>query len=166
MSSAVVLGIFSSAIVTHLRELADAATRGTLAMSDAAARGTLVVHLMDASGLRAADRGGTSDPYVKLKLGGAKRQSTVVKKTLAPTWAERFEFEGEIGELAAETLKVHVKQIPEKPVQVQRRVVAGALRWGVRQALAQRRGRVRGTIKHTREVGCIIAVYHRLAIDA
>ena len=36
--------------------------------SDAATRGTLVVHLRSASNLRSADRGGSSDPYVKLKL--------------------------------------------------------------------------------------------------
>ena len=34
--------------------------------SDAATRGTLVVHLRSASNLRSADRGGSSDPYVKL----------------------------------------------------------------------------------------------------
>ena len=76
--------------------------------SDAAARGTLVVHLRDASGLRAADRGGTSDPYVKLKLGGAKRQSAVRKKTLTPSWDESYEFAGTLGALAAETLAITV----------------------------------------------------------
>ena len=76
--------------------------------SDAAARGTLVVHLRDASGLRAADRGGSSDPYVKLKLGGAKRQSAVRKKTLTPSWDESYEFAGTLGALAAETLAITV----------------------------------------------------------
>ena len=45
-----------------------------------------------------ADRG-TSDPYVKLKLGpdGAAQKSRVIKGTLAPTWDERFEFRGTLG---------------------------------------------------------------------
>ena len=59
--------------------------------------GTLVVHLRGARGLRAADRGGSSDPYVKLKLGGTERKSKVIKGTVAPVWDERFEFRGTLG---------------------------------------------------------------------
>ena len=55
----------------------------------------LVVHLRSASGLRAADRGGTSDPYVKLSLGGVKHKSEWKKETLAPSWNNaKFEFGG------------------------------------------------------------------------
>ena len=44
-----------------------------------------------------ADRGGTSDPYVKLKLGGTERKSKVIKGTVAPVWDETFEFRGTLG---------------------------------------------------------------------
>ena len=78
------------------------------ASEEAKVRGTLVVRVRDASGLRAADRGGTSDPYVKLKLGGAKRQ-TAIMLSLNPRWDERHEFSGTLGALAAEVLALYVK---------------------------------------------------------
>ena len=61
---------------------------------DATARGTLVVRLHGATGLRAADSGGTSDPYVKLKICGTEHRSKSIPDTLAaaPTWDERFDF--------------------------------------------------------------------------
>jgi len=67
--------------------------------SDAAIRGTLVVHLRSATNLRSADRGGSSDPYVKLKVNATEHKSKVVDKTLNPTWDERFEFPGTLGAL-------------------------------------------------------------------
>ena len=39
---------------------------------------------------RAADRGGTSDPYVKLSLAGQQHKSKTIKKTLDPVWNEHF----------------------------------------------------------------------------
>lgn len=51
---------------------------------------SLTVH--QASGIRAADRGGTSDPYVTVWLDGheslTKAETSIRKKTLAPTWNE------------------------------------------------------------------------------
>ena len=56
--------------------------------------GTLQVELLRATDLKAMDRNGLSDPYVKLQLSGQKHRSKTVKKTLNPTWHERFEFTG------------------------------------------------------------------------
>ena len=58
--------------------------------------GTLRVQLLSASNLLAADKGGTSDPYVKLTtMKGAVHKSAVVKKTLNPVWSEQtFEWTG------------------------------------------------------------------------
>ena len=63
-------------------------------MAEAATRGTLVVHLRSATNLRSADRGGSSDPYVKLKVNATEHKSKVIDKSLNPTWDERFEFPG------------------------------------------------------------------------
>ena len=49
-------------------------------MAEAATRGTLVVHLRSASNLRSADRGGYSDPYVKLKLNATEHKSKVMER--------------------------------------------------------------------------------------
>lgn len=50
----------------------------------------LTVTLLDARDLMAADKGGKSDPYFVLSLGGVKRKSATVKKTLCPTYNESF----------------------------------------------------------------------------
>ena len=51
---------------------------------------SLTVH--QASGIRAADRGGTSDPFVIAWFEGyqslTKVETSIKKKTLAPTWNE------------------------------------------------------------------------------
>ena len=54
--------------------------------------GTLQVHLLSASGLKAAD-GDASDPYVVATLGESEKQSKVVEKTLEPTFDEVIEFD-------------------------------------------------------------------------
>lgn len=43
--------------------------------------------------LMAADRGGTSDPYVQLRLGDSKEalKTKVIKKNLNPEWNETFD---------------------------------------------------------------------------
>ena len=79
------------------------------------ARRKLVVHLKGA----AADKGGTSDPYVKLDSRasrpstpqdphGAEKRSKVVKGSPAPVWDETFEFAGTRGRSAdAQTVHDH-----------------------------------------------------------
>lgn len=50
-------------------------------------RGMLRVHVQRAAGLKAADRNGKSDPYVKVRVAGqARRQTRVIKATLEPVW--------------------------------------------------------------------------------
>eukprot|EP01012_Entosiphon_sulcatum_P028330 TRINITY_DN3423_c1_g1_i1.p1 TRINITY_DN3423_c1_g1~~TRINITY_DN3423_c1_g1_i1.p1 ORF type:complete len:2211 (+),score=349.52 TRINITY_DN3423_c1_g1_i1:64-6696(+) len=52
----------------------------------------LVVSVVRARDVTPMDRGGTSDPFVKMSFGAATRQTTVVKKTLNPEWNEVFAF--------------------------------------------------------------------------
>ena len=69
---------------------------GASAQAPAEAKGekkvslSLTVH--QASGIRAADRGGTSDPFVTVWFDGheslTKAETSIKKKTLAPTWNE------------------------------------------------------------------------------
>jgi len=55
--------------------------------------GTLKVTLIEGTNLPAMDRGGTSDPYCKLKIQPhASVKSKVIKKNLNPRWNETFEF--------------------------------------------------------------------------
>ena len=54
----------------------------------------LTVRLLGGKDLPSADRNGTSDPYVKLSVGGKTKKSEVVKKTLNPTWDQSFSFKG------------------------------------------------------------------------
>ena len=44
------------------------------------------------SGLAAMDRGGVSDPYVKVRIGSQRQRTTVRKKTISPVWDEAFDF--------------------------------------------------------------------------
>ena len=91
-------------------------TQGSLSFSVTWARvaphmlesGTLRVHLQRASDLKAADRNGFSDPYVKLSLAGQSHKSKTIKKTLNPQWNETFEFSGVLRDLLAEALQLHV----------------------------------------------------------
>lgn len=56
--------------------------------------GILTVFVDNAKGLKAADRNGYSDPYAQFTLNGAKVfKSDTKKKTLNPTWNEKFEVE-------------------------------------------------------------------------
>src|SRR3954467_2462691 len=54
--------------------------------------GILHVELASAANLYAADRSGTSDPFVEFILDGKKVfKSKVIKKTLNPVWDESFD---------------------------------------------------------------------------
>ncbi|CAI5979692.1 unnamed protein product [Closterium sp. NIES-64] len=57
-------------------------------------RGVLQVVLLSGRELVACDMNGLSDPFavLELQLGGQRRKSQVVKKTLEPEWNENFEF--------------------------------------------------------------------------
>ncbi|EGD77150.1 hypothetical protein PTSG_07483 [Salpingoeca rosetta] len=57
----------------------------------------LHVLLQSASGIMAADRGGTSDPFVTLRLGKQKHTSRTISKTLEPKWDDEFFFKCERG---------------------------------------------------------------------
>ncbi|KAI8083251.1 C2 domain-containing protein [Gilbertella persicaria] len=52
-------------------------------------QGILTVSLLHAKGLRAADKSGTSDPYVKFIIDGdVVHKSSVIKKTCNPVWKD------------------------------------------------------------------------------
>ena len=53
----------------------------------------LRVRVLQAQGLVAKDKGGTSDPLAQLLLGSQKRETKVVPKTLSPEWNEEFTLE-------------------------------------------------------------------------
>src|SRR6266545_642909 len=54
--------------------------------------GFLHVDLVSAANVYAADRSGTSDPYVEFVLDGKRVfKSKVMKKTLNPVWDESFD---------------------------------------------------------------------------
>lgn len=53
----------------------------------AGANGTLEVQILSARGLRGVDKSGTSDPYVRVKVGKDSSNKTKhIKKTLTPEW--------------------------------------------------------------------------------
>ncbi|KAJ2964405.1 hypothetical protein NQZ79_g602 [Umbelopsis isabellina] len=54
--------------------------------------GTLVITVVAARGLKAMDRGGTSDPYARIRIGkNVVGKTKHIKKTLEPQWNEKFE---------------------------------------------------------------------------
>lgn len=55
----------------------------------------LEISVLRAKDLIAADRGGTSDPYVRVHIGntaGVSKRTKVIKKTLNPEWCQTFNF--------------------------------------------------------------------------
>ena len=71
-------------------------------------KGVLYVTICSASGLKAADDNGFSDPYVTLKLGSDEGRSRVRARTLNPKWDETFGFRGSIDEFTCHSLRLHV----------------------------------------------------------
>jgi hypothetical protein len=81
---------------------------------DLGTRGQLVVHIVGGAGLLSADSNGLSDPYVKVrlpKLGGGehKKETKVIKKTLAPVWDQRFYFPGKLADFVGQTLELKLR---------------------------------------------------------
>nr|CAB3470823.1 unnamed protein product [Digitaria exilis] len=60
----------------------------------------LLVRVVEARGLPAVHLNGSSDPFVKLKLGKRRAKTAVVKRSLAPAWEEEFSFL--VGDVAEE----------------------------------------------------------------
>ena len=52
----------------------------------------LLVRVVEARGLPGVHLNGSSDPFVKLKLGKRRAKTAVVKRSLAPAWDEEFSF--------------------------------------------------------------------------
>ena len=76
--------------------------------------GVLRICVQSASGLKAADKGGTSDPYAKLFLGEhvishSGHKTSHINKTLDPVWNENFEFHGVLKDLLKHKLEVNVR---------------------------------------------------------
>ncbi|KAJ1260028.1 hypothetical protein BS78_10G200800 [Paspalum vaginatum] len=83
------------------------AARSTSTLSSAAVESAqrvtpmkLLVRVVEARGLPAVHLNGSSDPFVKLKLGKRRAKTAVVKRSLAPAWDEEFSFL--VGDVAEE----------------------------------------------------------------
>lgn len=83
-------GLSAGASVVGLGKRSDKSNNGTTVQSTAAGEaGTLTIHVIEADGLMAVDRGGSSDPFVKVSIGTQSVLKTKVKKeTLTPNWSE------------------------------------------------------------------------------
>ena len=102
INASILLRCFSLSIPLRTGWRAGVNLENTVASGDATtqdktplAAAILEFTVLCAKDLLAADRGGTSDPYVRLHVGAAvkKAQKTAVKKkTLSPEWNETFEF--------------------------------------------------------------------------
>ena len=68
--------------------------------------GVLRLRLSHGSGLKAADKNGLSDPYVKLTHGKHKFTSRTVYKSLNPKWDQEFTIRGSLSGLLSEPLQL------------------------------------------------------------
>ena len=68
----------------------------------------ITITLKNGKGLKAADRGGTSDPYVKFTLGEETKYSDVIPKTVNPVWDKAFELSGPLVDMQRATLHLEV----------------------------------------------------------
>jgi len=66
------------------------------------------VNLVSATGLRAADQNGTSDPYAILRLGSTRRRSRTVPTSLNPVWDEDFEFTCLQGQVESSSIGIDI----------------------------------------------------------
>ena len=80
-------------------------TTSGLSMSQARLVEVTVVRGVD---LVAKDKGGTSDPFVELRLGKQKHRTRVVKRSLSPEWKQTFSFDFSPGAAAADALSLVV----------------------------------------------------------
>ena len=55
-------------------------------------QGAVMVTLKKGEDLPSADPNGYSDPYVKFKLNGNNKKSTIKRFTINPAWNEKFEW--------------------------------------------------------------------------
>ena len=86
-----VAGGLSSGLSSGLSRAASG-TGAAMRTSTPQLAGTVTVRVVRATGLLAADKGGTSDPYVVVQTaGGKKTKTSVKKKTLDPEWDETLE---------------------------------------------------------------------------
>lgn len=78
-------------------------------------QGVLRVLVRRASGLRGADRGGTSsDPYVVVKIGSQEQRTRTIVRDLNPVWAQTLEFRGSsLTDLLGQNLSLSVKDHDE-----------------------------------------------------
>ena len=79
-----------------------------------------MVHIVGGAGLLSADSNGLSDPYVKVRLpkvggGEHKKETKVIKKTLAPLWDERFYFPGKLADFVGQTLELKLRDYDMGP---------------------------------------------------
>ena len=70
--------------------------------------GVLVLKIERGADLVARDRGGSSDPYIVARLGGAKFTTRTCRRTLNPEWEETMEFPGYLSDLVASPLELRV----------------------------------------------------------
>ena len=82
----------AAARAAHAGASIAAGARRAMRTSTPQLAGTATVRVVRATGLLAADKGGTSDPYVVVQsAGGKKAKTSVKKKTLEPEWDETLE---------------------------------------------------------------------------
>ena len=73
-------------------------------------QGVLHVLVRRASGLKGADRGGTSsDPYVVVKIGAQEQRTRTIMRSLNPVWEQTLEFRGSLADLLAQSMSLTVK---------------------------------------------------------
>eukprot|EP00636_Phaeomonas_parva_P008758 CAMPEP_0118854398 /NCGR_PEP_ID=MMETSP1163-20130328/2602_1 /TAXON_ID=124430 /ORGANISM="Phaeomonas parva, Strain CCMP2877" /LENGTH=416 /DNA_ID=CAMNT_0006787113 /DNA_START=213 /DNA_END=1463 /DNA_ORIENTATION=+ len=70
----------------------------------------LFVNIMEARNLKASDVGGSSDPFVVVKVGDKMLQTSVQRRSLNPVWNETFIIPGaSLAELYQQTLEISVR---------------------------------------------------------